>query len=109
MKKSLQNFIINYKISKGVFVSYFTGFALIFYFSFFAMFGNKGVFTLIALDGQISKKDIIVQDLENKIKAKEAVVSGMKLGSLDLDLLDEQSRKILGYMGKDELVVYQNQ
>jgi cell division protein FtsB len=73
------------------------------------MFGNKGVFTLIALDSQISKKDIIVQDLENKVKAKEAVVSGMKLDSLDLDLLDEQSRKILGYMGKDELVVYQNQ
>ena len=109
MKKSLQNFIINYKISKGVFVSYFISFALIFYFSFFAMFGNKGVFTLIALDDQISKKDIIVQDLENKVKAKEAVVSGMKLDSLDLDLLDEQSRKILGYMGKDELVVYQNQ
>ena len=109
MKKSLQNFIINYKISKGVFVSYFISFALIFYFSFFAMLGNKGVFTLIALDSQISKKDIIVQDLENKVKAKEAVVSGMKLDSLDLDLLDEQSRKILGYMGKDELVVYQNQ
>ena len=50
-----------------------------------------------------------MQDLENKVKAKEAVVSGMKLDSLDLDLLDEQSRKILGYMGKDELVVYQNQ
>ena len=109
MKKSLQNFIINYKISKGVFVSYFISFGLIFYFSFFAMFGNKGVFTLIALDSQIAKKDIIVQDLENKVKAKEAVVSGMKLDSLDLDLLDEQSRKILGYMGKDELVVYQNQ
>jgi cell division protein FtsB len=109
MKKSLQNFIINYKISKGVFISYFISFALIFYFSFFTMFGNKGIFTLIALDSQIAKKDIIVQDLENKVKAKEAMVSGMKLDSLDLDLLDEQSRKILGYMGKDELVVYQNQ
>ena len=73
------------------------------------MFGNKGIFTLIALDSQIAKKDIIVQDLENKVKAKEAMVSGMTLDSLDLDLLDEQSRKILGYMGKDELVVYQNQ
>ncbi len=109
MKKSLQNFIIDYKISKGVFVGYFISFALIFYFSFFAIFGNKGIFTLIALDNQIAKKDIIVQDLENKVKAKEAMVSGMKLDSLDLDLLDEQSRKILGYIGRDELVVYQNQ
>ncbi len=30
----------------------------------------------------------------------------MDYNSLDLDLVDEQSRKTLGYVGKDEIVIY---
>jgi hypothetical protein len=32
--------------------------------------------------------------------------NGMNLESLDLDLLDEQARKVLGYAGKNEVVIY---
>jgi hypothetical protein len=41
------------------------------------------------------------------MQAKKNMVDGMSLNSLDLDLLDEESRKVLGYVGKNEVVIYQ--
>jgi cell division protein FtsB len=40
------------------------------------------------------------------MQAKKNMVDGMNLESLDLDLLDEQARKVLGYAGKNEVVIY---
>jgi cell division protein FtsB len=39
---------------------------------------------------------------------KKNMVDKMSTDSLDLDLLDEQSRKVLGYAGKNEVVIYQD-
>ena len=36
------------------------------------------------------------------------MVDGMNTNSLDVDLLDEQARKNLGYVGKNEVVIYQD-
>ena len=47
-------------------------------------------------------------ELQNKIKLKKEMIRAMDYGSLDLDLIDEQSRKILGYVGKNEVVIYRN-
>ena len=37
------------------------------------------------------------------------MVDGMNSNSLDVDLLDEQARRVLGYAGKNEVVIYQDQ
>ena len=37
---------------------------------------------------------------------KQNMVNGMSGESLDLDLLDEEARKDLGYAGKQEIVIY---
>ena len=37
---------------------------------------------------------------------KQNMVNGMSVESLDLDLLDEEARKDLGYAGKQEIVIY---
>ncbi len=42
------------------------------------------------------------------MQEKKNMVDGVSLDSLDLDLLDEQSRKVLGYVGKNEVVIYQD-
>jgi len=36
------------------------------------------------------------------------MVEGMNVESLDLDLLDEEARRALGYSNKNEVVIYQN-
>ena len=40
-----------------------------------------------------------------EIKQKKAAVKGMNRNSLDADLLDEQTRKNLGYIDENEIVI----
>lgn len=63
---------------------------------------------LIDLQGQIANQDLSKKELINEIKAKQIRVDGMKSGSLDLDLLDEQARKNLGYSNENEVVIHEN-
>ena len=50
----------------------------------------------------------VKKELIGKMRTKKSMVEGMNLESLDLDLVDEQSRKVLGYVGKSEVVIYQD-
>ena len=61
------------------------------------------------LQEKIANKETIRQKNSNIVKAKEDLIEGMKAESLDLDLLDEQSRKILGYVGEKEIIIYKEQ
>ncbi len=103
----LYNFVRKHNITKPVFVGYFIGFAVISYFTFCTIFGSKGLLEYRVLQQQIANKESIKQDLITKMQVKKNMVEGMNLNSLDIDLLDEQARKVLGYAGKNEVIVYQ--
>lgn len=105
----LYNFINKHGIAKHQFVTYFTVALVIFYFLLSTIFGQKGLISLSKLSEQIEKKEMVKQELLNTIESKKNLVEGMSPDSLDLDLLDEQSRKVLGYVGKNEVVIYPNQ
>ncbi len=105
----LYNFVKKHQISKPIFIAYFTGLITICYFVIFTIFGEKGLVTFFALKNKIETREITKQDLSNKMQAKKNLVDGMSPDSLDLDLVDEQSRKVLGYVGKNEVVIYPNQ
>lgn len=105
----LYDFVKKHQISKTIFVGYFTAFVMILYFVTFILFSEKGVVTFFSLKEQITNKEITKQELSNKMQAKKNLVEGMSSDSLDLDLVDEQSRKVLGYVGKNEVVIYPNQ
>ncbi len=105
----LYNFVKKYHITKPLFTSYFMAFSLIFYFTFFTFFGDKGLVELISLKKQIANRGAVKEALATKMHAKKNMVDGMNLNSLDTDLLDEQSRKVLGYVGKNEVVIYRDQ
>lgn len=102
----LYNFVKKYHISKTLFIVYFSFFSLISYFTFCIIFGQKGLITYFALREEISKKDFTKQELINEIEVKKNKVRGMSNESLDLDLLDEEARKNLGYSDKNEVVIY---
>jgi cell division protein FtsB len=104
----LYNFVRKHNITKSVFVGYFIGFSVIFYFVFCTLFGSKGLLEYNALQSQVANKEGIKQDLISKMQVKKNMVEGMNLNSLDIDLLDEQARKVLGYAGKNEVIVYQD-
>lgn len=106
---SIYSFVRRHDIRKPVFVSYFIALSVIFYFTFCTIFGPKGLFEYFALKNKIASKESIKSDLSAKMDAKQNLVDGMNLNSLDLDLLDEQARKVLGYSGKNEVVVYPDQ
>ncbi len=107
--KILYNFVKKHNITKLVFVSYFVAIVVILYFITIAIFAQKGLVELFSLKKQIDNKEITKQDLSNKMNIKKTMVDGMNLDSLDVDLLDEQARKTLGYVGKNEVVIYQEE
>ena len=102
----LYNFVKKHNITKQVFIGYFIGLSVIFYFTFCIIFGSKGLLEFNVLSQKISNKESIKQDLLSKAQVKQNMVDGMNLNSLDIDLLDEEARKVLGYAGKNEVVVY---
>jgi cell division protein FtsB len=104
----LYKFVKKNHISKSVFVAYFIAIFTIFYFVFFIIFGDKGLIKLFALKNQIDYKDLAKQESLSEMQARKRMVNGMKPESLDVDLLDEQARKVLGYAGKNEVVIYQD-
>jgi len=105
---TIYDFVKKHNISKVVFVSYFTFFAIIIYFLFCGLFGQKGLVFYFSLKEKIAKQDFVKQELHNKMKVKKNMVEGMNVESLDLDLLDEEARRALGYSSKNEVVIYQN-
>jgi cell division protein FtsB len=105
----LHSLVKKHNISKPLFVAYFTALVTICYFLLFTIFGEKGLVKFFALKQQIENKEIIKEELSAKMRAKKNLVDGMSPNSLDLDLVDEQSRKVLGYVGKNEVVIYPDQ
>ena len=81
---------------------------MIIYFIIVTIFGEKGLFFYKTLKSQVQNKEFVKRELISKMRTKKSMVEGMNLESLDLDLVDEQSRKVLGYVGKSEVVIYQD-
>lgn len=105
---SLYNFIKENKISRINFIFFCIAISMIIYFAVVSIFGEKGIIKYYLTDKEFKKIEQQKIDLENKINQKKEMIQGMNYESLDLDLVDEQSRKILGYVGKDEIVIYQD-
>lgn len=79
--------------------------AVLGYFSFAATQGDYGLFRLIEVEAEEARLD---RELSH-LRAERAVIAGKtrRLSSdyLDLDLLDEQARKVLGLARGDELII----
>lgn len=105
----IYNFVKKYNIAKSTFLTYFTGFCVIFYFLLITLFGPKGILKHQKLQEEIAQKEQIKKELDSKVKNKQNMVDSMQKESLDVDLLDEQARKTLGYSGKNEVVIYQDE
>ena len=77
------------------------------YFCYHVLSGERGLLALMELSKQVqqSRQQLDITNAE-RLNLQHRV-NLLRDESLDLDLLDERARKLLGYVGEDE-VVYNN-
>jgi cell division protein FtsB len=77
----------------------------IFYLIFHALSGERGIYALLKEERKLEMLQTELHNVVGQRKDMEHKVRLMSSGSLDLDLLDEQTRIILGSAGEKEMVI----
>ena len=79
--------------------------AAVFYLAFHALNGERGIYALLkqSRNLEVSQQELLRLVAERKALENNVMLLGNE--SLDLDLLDEQARRILGKVNQDEIVV----
>lgn len=78
---------------------------VLFYFAFHAFHGERGVFALLQNQHQIAEIDHELAATKAQRITLEKRVRGLRVHSLDLDLLDEQARNMLGLAKENEMLL----
>jgi len=75
------------------------------YFTFAAVQGDYGLFRRAEIEAQSAELRAQRAQLETEVARMENLTRRMSDDFLDLDLLDEQARDVLGLMRADEIVI----
>ncbi|WP_281992266.1 FtsB family cell division protein [Sulfitobacter geojensis] len=80
-------------------------FALSLYFTFAAVQGDFGLFRRAEIVAESEDLRHKLTQVENDVARMENLTQRMSDDYLDLDLLDEQARRVLGMVRSDEIVI----
>ncbi len=80
-------------------------FAAIGYFAYHAMEGEHGINAYTRLTLQIQDTRIALAEVTTERKTLERRVALLRAEGLDVDMLDEQGRRVLGMVGPGDLVI----
>jgi cell division protein FtsB len=87
-------------------ILYFTGLLLLgLYFTFAAVQGDYGVFKRAEIEAEGAELAARLATLEAEVARMENLTRRLSDSYLDLDLLDEQAREVLGLIRADEIVI----
>jgi cell division protein FtsB len=75
------------------------------YFIVHGAMGDRGVLALSQLEGQVAAAKLERQHVQNERHALETRTRLLRPDSLDLDLLEERTRAMLGYTKPNEYVI----
>ena len=89
----------------GVFAFFGSAFLASIYFSFAAVQGDYGVFRRVQLEADLKQLQATSARIEGEISDYENLTDRMSDDNLDLDLLDQQARDVLGMIRSDEVVL----
>ena len=74
-------------------------------FVFAAMQGNYGLFRRAEVVAETQSLQLELTQLDQRVARMENLTKRLSDAYLDLDLLDEQTRSVLGYIRNDEVVI----
>ncbi len=89
----------------GVFFFFAVAFGLSAYFTFAAIQGDFGLFRRVEIEAESTSLHADLSRLTAEIRQMENLTRRLSDDYLDLDLLDEQARSVLGVVRSDELVI----
>ena len=93
------------KPALGVFVYFAIAFALGTYFTFAAVQGDYGLFSRAEIEAEADMLQVQLNQLNTDIAVMENLTRRLSDTYLDLDLLDEQARSVIGLLRGDEIVI----
>ena len=91
--------------SLGAMVYFLMAFTLGSYFTFAAVQGDYGVFRRVQINAEAEALRAERDRLAEELAATANLTRRLSDDFLDLDLLDQQARDVLGYMRADEIVI----
>ncbi|OIQ45145.1 MAG: septum formation initiator precursor [Roseobacter sp. MedPE-SW] len=91
--------------SLGSFTFFVVAFALGAYFTFAAVQGDFGLFRRVEIQAEADELRLDLDRLTLEIAEIENLTHRLSDDYLDLDLLDEQARSVLGLLRADEIVI----
>jgi cell division protein FtsB len=74
-------------------------------FTFTAVQGNHGLFRRVQVQAEVDRLSVELAALEEQTAQMALLTRRLSDSFLDLDLLDEQTRSVLGYVRPDEVVL----
>ena len=89
----------------GTFTFFAVTFALSVYFSFAAVQGDYGIFKRAEINAEVTALTHQLDAANRDVTRMENLTRRLSDDYLDLDLLDEQARNVLGMIRADEIVI----
>jgi cell division protein FtsB len=89
----------------GVLTFFVVASGLALYFTFAAVQGDYGLFRRAEIEQKTRQLTAELAETNAEIKRMENLTHRLSDGYLDLDLLDEQARRVLGMIRPDEIVI----
>ena len=90
----------------GTLLFFAIAFALSLYFTFAAVQGDFGLFRRAEIVAESQALRSQLEEVSTEVARMENLTKRMSDDYLDLDLLDEQARKVLGMVRTDEIVIH---
>lgn len=91
--------------SFGALIFFATSFALGVYFTFAAVQGDFGLFRRVEIAAEAKDLEADLNRLKAQVAEMDNLTQRLSDGYLDIDLLDEQARSVLGLLRADEIVI----
>ncbi len=92
--------------SSGVYIAFVL---MIFYFGFYAFYGERGIRKYLYLRREVESARSLAEQYKIKKERLAEEVRLLSPDSLDPDLLDERTRIVLNFVGEDEFVILDEQ
>ncbi len=70
------------------------------------MFGSRGFYQMLRLEEQMRITEMQLTAIQEKNHSLSQKIALMRPDSIDIDMLDEQARRVLNYVHEDDIVIH---